>query len=217
MEAHKTRVGAPKSKKRRTRLSPDARRAQLLACAIEAFAERGLSRAAHADVARLAGVAVSSVFHYFPTREALVDAVLDEVERHFLNMSDKALGSCEDPLAGMAFHAKLFADEVNADSDYIKLWLEWSASIREDIWPRYIRFYEEQRDHALGAVQKGLDLGYFDDTFTAEELATAYVGCGHFMVTLAHIPGKGVKDVYAFADRIVQAVLAGARRQRGQG
>lgn len=216
MQAGKTQQEAARKAqgaRKRTRLAPADRRAQLLGCAIAAFAERGLSRAAHADVARRAGVAVSSVFHYFPTRETLVGAVLDEVERHFLRMSDDALGGNADPVAGMALHAKMFADEVKSDSDYVKLWIDWSASIREDIWPRYLKFYEQQRDHALDAVRKGQEMGYFDTSLSAEDLATAYVGCGHFMVNLAHTPGKSIEDVYAFIDRIGQAVFEGARRE----
>ena len=58
---------APRSA--RKRLPPDERRAQLLAIAIDVFAERGLGAARHAEIAERAGVAVSTVFVYFPTRE----------------------------------------------------------------------------------------------------------------------------------------------------
>ena len=62
---------------KRRRLPPEERRAQLLEIAIDVFAERGLGAARHAEIAERAGVAVSTVFAYFETREALVDAVLD--------------------------------------------------------------------------------------------------------------------------------------------
>jgi AcrR family transcriptional regulator len=64
----------------RRRLSPGARRAELMACALAVFARRGLGEARHAEIAAEAGVSVATVFVYFPTREALVDAVLDEVD-----------------------------------------------------------------------------------------------------------------------------------------
>ena len=63
------------------RLNPAARRAQLLACAMQVFARRGLGAARHAEVAATAGMSVATVFVYFPTRELLVKAVLDEVAR----------------------------------------------------------------------------------------------------------------------------------------
>jgi AcrR family transcriptional regulator len=43
------------------------------------FAEGGLGAARHAEIAERAGVAVSTVFVYFPTREDLVRDVLDAV------------------------------------------------------------------------------------------------------------------------------------------
>lgn len=69
----------------RRRLDPDARRAQLLEHAIAAFAESGIERAVHADVAVRAKVSTPTVFKYFPTRDALVDAVLSEIEDAFVD------------------------------------------------------------------------------------------------------------------------------------
>lgn len=69
----------------RRRLDPNARRAQLLEHAIAAFAEAGIERAVHADVAVRAKVSTPTVFKYFPTRGALVDAVLSEIEDAFVD------------------------------------------------------------------------------------------------------------------------------------
>ena len=73
--ARPTTAAAP----RRRRLAPEARRAELMAVAIEVFARRGLGEARHAEIAAEAGVSVPTVFVYFPTRDALVHAVLDHV------------------------------------------------------------------------------------------------------------------------------------------
>ena len=56
---------------RAPRLAPEARRAQLLASAMRVFARRGIAAARHAELASEAGVAVSTTFAYFPTREEL--------------------------------------------------------------------------------------------------------------------------------------------------
>lgn len=67
----------------RQRLDPEARRAQLLKHAISAFADAGIERAVHADVASRANVSTPTVFKYFASREALVDAVLSDIETRF--------------------------------------------------------------------------------------------------------------------------------------
>ena len=69
--------------RRRTRLSPEARREQLMQCAIEVFSKRGLGRAGHAEIAELAQVSVATVFNYFSSREQLVDNVLIQIEDFF--------------------------------------------------------------------------------------------------------------------------------------
>lgn len=76
--------------RRRTRLSPEARRNQLMECAIEVFSRRGIGRAGHAEIAEQAKVSVATVFNYFNTREELVDEVLAEIERFVHQMLEQA-------------------------------------------------------------------------------------------------------------------------------
>lgn len=61
----------------RTVLDPERRRAALIDAAERAYAERGISRCTVTDVARAAGVTRGLVYHYFPTMQDLLDAVLD--------------------------------------------------------------------------------------------------------------------------------------------
>ena len=69
---------------RAPRLSPEARRASLVEAGIHVVARRGLSGARPVDVAEEAGVSEATIYAYFPNREALIDAVLDEDGRHFI-------------------------------------------------------------------------------------------------------------------------------------
>lgn len=73
------------AKRPRTRLSPLKRKQQLMEIALEVFARRGIGRGGHADIAEIAQVSVATVFNYFPTREDLVDEVLNHVVRQFSN------------------------------------------------------------------------------------------------------------------------------------
>ncbi len=70
-------------KRPRTRLSPQKRKLQLMEIALEVFAKRGIGRGGHADIAEIAQVSVATVFNYFPTREDLVDDVLNFVVRQY--------------------------------------------------------------------------------------------------------------------------------------
>ena len=102
----------------------------------------GIGRASHAEVARAAGVSVATVFNYFPSRENLVDQILTHVNEFLSEMveivDDTAIFGARSPVRMMS----TFADAANTDPDMIRVWLEWSTSIRDDTWPKYLEFQE---------------------------------------------------------------------------
>ncbi len=123
----------------RRRLDPDSRRAQLLEHAISAFADAGIERAAHADVAGRANVSTPTVFKYFPSREALVDAVLTEVERTFEELKNE-LAKLEAPTPKL-FHglADALSELCLQRPDLMKVTLAWSVAFTP-IRARYLTF-----------------------------------------------------------------------------
>src|SRR6185369_60404 len=113
---------------RARRLPPTERRTQLLTCALRVFARRGLGEGRHAEIAKEAGVSVPTVFFYFPTRADLVQAVLDEVERLYVEMAVLIHG-CPLPAPRiMLDHATTFANSVDTHPDYARVWLDWSTA-----------------------------------------------------------------------------------------
>ncbi|TMA23440.1 MAG: TetR/AcrR family transcriptional regulator [Deltaproteobacteria bacterium] len=61
----------------RPRLPAEDRRSQLIAAALEIFAEQGFHGTPTRELARHAGVSEALVFHHFPTKEALIHAMID--------------------------------------------------------------------------------------------------------------------------------------------
>lgn len=57
---------------------PSERRQEILDAARELFRENGLSRTTYGDVAARLGITRGLVYHYFPTRDHLVEAALDQ-------------------------------------------------------------------------------------------------------------------------------------------
>ena len=130
--------------RRRARpLERPERRALLLKCAIRVFARRGLGGARHAEIAREAKVAVPTVFFYFPTHEALVREVLEEVARFFLQMTER-IHTADRPAPEIVLeHGRGFADAMVTHPEYARILLEWSTALREEVWPLYLRFHEQ--------------------------------------------------------------------------
>jgi AcrR family transcriptional regulator len=61
----------------------EARREQILRAAVEVFAERGLEGASMEAVAERAELGKASLYYYFPTKQALLDAVLEAGAERF--------------------------------------------------------------------------------------------------------------------------------------
>ncbi len=122
------------------RLDPAARRAQLLEHAMAAFADAGIERAVHADVAIRAEVSTPTVFKYFPTREALVDAVLGEVEQTLESLQSHLEPNKVFPPAELT---RAMADILSvlcvSRPDMMKVMLIWSVAF-SPVRVRYLSF-----------------------------------------------------------------------------
>ena len=89
------------------RLPSGDRRNQILAAALEIFAEQGFHGTRTRELAERAGVSEALVFHHFPTKEALIRAILDEVGfEDRIRMIEEQLGPLppREALTGLATH-----------------------------------------------------------------------------------------------------------------
>jgi TetR/AcrR family transcriptional regulator, hemagglutinin/protease regulatory protein len=138
-------TSSPSSTRRRRAPALDKaeRRALLLRCAMRVFARRGLGAARHAEIARVARVSVPTVFVYFPTRKALVRAILEEVARFFTEMAETVHSKSEPAPDLILRHLRAFADAVDTHPDHTRVLLEWSTALRDEVWPLFLRFQEK--------------------------------------------------------------------------
>ena len=180
--------------RRRTRLSPEARRSQLMECAIEVFSRRGIGRAGHAEIAEQAKVSVATVFNYFNTREELVDEVLAEIERfvnHMLSQAYDANGSIFDKVRR---HVSLSVDAAYDQPDYAGIWLEWSSSVREEVWPRYTRLLDQCLELIASELQATMDAGEITSVLSAQDLARSLSGFGYVMMQMINQPQRPARE-----------------------
>ena len=71
---------------KRTRLSPEARRAQLIDLGVEVLATRTLAELSVEEIADRAGISRGLLFHYFDSKHDFRVAVVREVARHMLEL-----------------------------------------------------------------------------------------------------------------------------------
>jgi TetR/AcrR family hemagglutinin/protease transcriptional regulator len=191
---------------RRRRLDPAVRHAQLLDLAVAVFARRGLGEARHAEIAAEAGVSVSTVFVYFPTREALVTAVLEEVHRTLADISERIHTRDLPAPELLRAHIKAFLDFVATRPDLARVWLDWSTAIRDDVWPRYL----ELQDKVVGDIRRTIERGQADGSirrrFDPADEALLMVGSAHMLAQM-QFTGRELADVEKFVDTLVGALV----------
>lgn len=192
----------------RRRLNPEARRAQLLECALTVFAEHGLGRGNHGRVASVAAVSVPTVFHYFPSREALVDAVLSRVEAFFTELAVEVHGQSRPVAELLVRHGFAFLDAADARPAYIRVWLDWSTAIREDYWPRYLAFQERLVEIVATTVREGQQRSEVSPQVVPDVAARLFVGNAHMAAVMKFAPDTGV-DLQRHVRRAVATLLRG--------
>ena len=180
--------------RRRTRLSPEARRSQLMECAIEVFSRRGIGRAGHAEIAEQAKVSVATVFNYFNTREELVDEVLAEIERFVNQMLSQAYGDQGSIFDKIQRHVRLSVDAAYDQPDYAGIWLEWSSSVREEVWPRYTRLLDQCLELIASELQTAMDAGEITSVLSAQDLARSLTGFGYVMMQMINQPQRPARQ-----------------------
>lgn len=158
-------------KRPRTRLSPEKRKEQLLDIAIEVFSQRGIGRGGHADVAEIAQVSVATVFNYFPTREDLVDDVLNKVEEQFNQFVQNSISLELDVRTNLNALLMNIIDTVHSGNKWIKVWFEWSTSTREEVWPLFLSTHVNNQKIIRTMFAEGIEQNEVCNDHTPENLA----------------------------------------------
>lgn len=86
-------------------------RAALVAAARDLFAERGFAGAGREDIVERAGVTRGAMYHHFPSKEALFQAVYEQIEDELsAQIVVAALDAGDDPLVRLRAGALAFLD-----------------------------------------------------------------------------------------------------------
>ena len=119
-----------------------ARRAQIVAAARDLFEERGLAHTSVKDLTEACGVTLSLFYHYFPDKESVTAAVLDDYVAEFREMVDhwnasreplnvrKALHDCITMLRRGVFDKGSFRADL-ARNENASLYLQFAARTAE--------------------------------------------------------------------------------------
>lgn len=189
------------SKQQKKRYPPEERKKQLLDIAVEVFADQGISAARHAEIANRAGVAVSTIFFYFPTREELVDSVLTDTERVFGDLSESIEIDPETPTIRRIL--LIFLDYIERYPNHSRILFEWSASIREAVWPRFLKLQDKLIEGMANRIIE--ERTEQNPGAPPEELATLLMGVA-YVLYIMKFSEKSEREVEDFVDGLVETL-----------
>ncbi len=138
--------------------------------AIACYGELGVERAGHGDIAKRVGVSTATVFNYFGTREALTEAVFENIYDVFKDMFSELPAPGTSPQQRIQHLANRYALLVRTYPDVLKVALNWSSSFGDGVRPQYLEF----QHWLLRGIQERLPEGRPDFSDARIILATAY-------------------------------------------
>ena len=196
----------PASPRPRTRLMPAQRMAQLLGCAVRVFARTGLASGVHAQVASAAEVAVSTVFVYFPTREALVEAVITEVDRYLVDLVATIASTQQSATDKLLAILHEFSVTVDTAPAYIKIWLNWSTDVDDVTWARYVDFQDRIIAAFGDIIVAGKATGEIAQDINPMLGAHLVMSAGH-MIAQLKFRGRDQREVDDFVRELIRGAV----------
>jgi TetR/AcrR family hemagglutinin/protease transcriptional regulator len=177
------KIAAPRV--RAKRLTPAARREQIIQSAILVFADHGVGHTNHSQVAETAGISLPLVFVHFPTHEDLTLAVVDEVARFLIDEVIKpTLRDRHDGDVVIEEMLLNFARSIDTHRDYVRIWLDWSTSIRGTIWQRFLSFNSDAILLVRDAIKRGQTASRIRSNIHAVDAAHVVVALGQMIAQM---------------------------------
>ena len=164
-------VETPVRTKRR-RLTPEARRAEIIATATKLISTRGYNGLAFQDVADTGGMTLAGILHYFSSKEDLLISVLearDEEDRQHSRQVMACFGN--NPIRGI----DAFVERNAAQPEIIRLYAVVGGEALDPRHPAH-SYFQYRYDRALRNMSSLLDGVVADPDSTARQLIATQDG-----------------------------------------
>lgn len=197
-------------------------RERILRSARRLFASEGFDQVTVADVARAAGVARATVFNYFPSKHALVDAITEEVLAYYGRMLDRALedGRSDTPTLLRALFDHMGVGIEQIQGFYRGVFREIAKmQVGLDEGRGAAREREMCLDRIAVLMERGQSRGEIAASHAPRDLAYAFdsLSSGTIIHWLYDDPSKSLRDRLARAVDIFLGGVALVSAQRGDG
>ena len=200
------RSQAPERRQGRSR----RRSEEILQAALRVFSREGIARARIADIAAEAGIPLSSLYEYYPSKRDIAYAVpLTHLARFFIEYAERA----RDTETARA-RLRLF---LWFSADYARRHPDWARTLYLEIWPSVLvgdsparKILDDYGRFVVRLVRMGAAAGEWSAAHDPYETASILVG-SHNQVVITWLlyrkPHDIMRAIGAMLDRLLTAVL----------
>ena len=193
------------------------KRQQILAGAVRVFARQGFHTCRVSDIADEAGVAYGLVYHYFQSKDQVLDTLFLErwnVMLEALGEIDRGEAPARDKLHAIA---SFIVDSYRHDPELMKVIIVEVTRAANTFGATHLPEIREAYAGIAGIVRRAQEQGVFTDTVTAEFAALAYYGAIEQVLTgwIFDVLPTGVDDFEQAKTLIVETVCGGLERSAG--
>lgn len=132
---------------------------QILCAAIKVFAEQGFRCTDVQQIADLAGVGKGTVYRFYPTKDELFQAAVDDVMLRLTSQVDSAVQGIEDPLEHLKQGFRSYMSFFEHHPEAIELFVHECAEFGKVSTPRYFVYSDLRRTTWLNVYQQLIDSG----------------------------------------------------------
>jgi AcrR family transcriptional regulator len=200
---------------RPARMPADVRRADILAIAARVFSTHGFVGSTTRDIAREIGITDAALYRYFPSKEAIYSAILEEriASPDLVTMFEDAARAGDD-VAVFGGLARALLEAVERDPTYLRLLLYSGLEGHQLARPFHEKRVKRLREFLAGYIERRVKAGAFREVDPALA-ARAFVGMvsDHLIVREVYGQHADYPQTNAeVAETFVSIFLRGVRR-----
>ena len=102
--------------------------------------------------------------------------------------------------------ALAFAEAIDLYPDHARVWLDWSTSVRDELWPRYLAFQDRVQTLLLTTTLRGKAEGSLPADLDAEDAVRLLIGAA-YMIAQMKLTGTDSARVRHFIESLVEGFL----------
>jgi AcrR family transcriptional regulator len=196
---------------------PGARKAEVLALAAELFARDGYASTTVRDIADAAGILSGSLYHHFPSKEAIANAIVSPLLDEVLSGYDEIVSAADDPRETFEALATASLMAIEHHRDAAVMYEQDRRQLAA--LPRLAHLVDAEwriEQAWIGVLQRGVEEGEFRGGVDAQ-IAYRLIRGALFSVARWHVPGEQ-PDLHQIADQYLRILLDGvvrAKRKKG--